>query len=349
MAPCDIVVSTIGPFYLFDNIVLKAAIRTKTHYIDICDDPQPTLSMLQLHKQAEEGGITAIIGAAASPGVSNLLAAKAIAELEIPDEVYTFWGAGCAIDEGNDDLELLNDKRNPTAASIHWMEHLSETVTVQENGELISTKPLREVSIDFPGIGSDLCYICGHPEPITLPRYYPTIRRSYNLMNLPSYIIYALEKSVKDIRAGNHDDIKKAAQKLADMMDKGSISAIDSAKYIYYLLKDKNRSFLPAMAAMAIGTDFSGNQVSVAAHIEANTKVDDMAHQTCIPTAIILKMMTEGKITKRGVFAPEACVDPDTFFLQALPHLNINDGFDETNFLQITKSHHSVAKARLLE
>ncbi|MFT7111414.1 MAG: lysine 6-dehydrogenase [Porticoccaceae bacterium] len=345
MVSCDIVLSTIGPFYLFGSLVLEAAIRTKTHYLDICDDPEPTLAMLQLHKQAEMAGITAIVGAGASPGVSNLFAAKAIAALKTPDEVYTLWGDGGAVDEGEGDLELRDENGLPSAATVHWLEQLSGSVKVLENGELVPTKPLREVSIDFPGVGSDLCHICGHPEPITLGRYYPTIRRSYNLMNMPSYIIYALKKSVKNVRDGNHDDVKAAAEKLSNMMSEGDMGVLDTARYMYHLEKDKKRTFLPSLAAIAIGTDTAGQRTTVGVHIEAEYKVGDMAHQTCIPTAIILKMISDGDILKYGVFAPEACIDPDIFFPRILPYLNINDGFDETNFLQVTKFYHPIPEA----
>jgi lysine 6-dehydrogenase len=342
MKTCDVVVSTIGPFYLFGTKVLESAIRTKTHYIDICDDWEPTQAMLELHQQAEDAGITAIIGAGASPGVSNLLAVKAITELETPEEVYTFWGSGGPINQDEGDLDLANESGEPSAATIHWIQQLSGTIQVLENNQLTTSKPLRPVTIDYPGIGSDLCHICGHPEPISLARYYPTIKQSYNLMNMPSFIIYALEKSVKDVRDGNSQDVKEAAQKLCTMLANETIGALDTAKYLYYLVKDKNRNFLPPMGALAVGTDSTGSRVSVATHLEATAKVDDMAHQTCIPTAIILKMLTDGVISKRGVLAPEACVDPDIFFTHLRPYLDIHQGFDETNFVKVSKEFHTL-------
>jgi lysine 6-dehydrogenase len=337
MQPCDIVVSTIGPFYLFGSAVLESAIRTGTHYIDICDDPEPTLAMLSFHEKAEQAGITAIIGAGASPGTSNLLAVTALSQLEIQKEIYTFWGTGGPIDSSDDNMDIIDDQGRPSAATIHWMEQLTGLVPVLEDGQLTPKKPLTEVIIDFPGLGSDACHICGHPEPITMHQYYPSIQTSYNLMNMPSYIVYALKKATRNVRDGNQEDLKAAGEKLGNILTEKSMGIIDTAKYFYYLSKDKRRNFFPALSALAIGDDAEGNRMSVSAHLEGVMRVDDMAHSTCVPTAIILNMMTNGSITKRGVFAPEACVDPRQFFEHIAPYLHINEGFNADTMLNIQK------------
>jgi saccharopine dehydrogenase-like NADP-dependent oxidoreductase len=337
MQPCDIVVSTIGPFYLFGSAVLESAIRTGTHYMDICDDPEPTLAMLSFHQKAEEAGITAIIGAGASPGTSNLLAVTALSQLKVQKEIYTFWGTGGPIDSSEDSMDIVDNHGRPSAATIHWMEQLTGLVPVLENGQLTPKKPLAEVIIDFPGLGRDACHICGHPEPITMHQYYPSIQTSYNLMNMPSYIIYALKKATRHVRDGNQEDLKAAAEKLGDILTEKSMGVIDTVKYLYYLSKDKRRNFFPALSALAIGDDAEGNRMSVSAHLEGVMKVDDMAHSTCVPTAIILNMMTNGSIMKRGVFAPEACVDPREFFKHMAPYLHINEGFNTDTMLNVQK------------
>ena len=54
-----------------------AAIEAGAHYLDICDDWEPTLDMLELGERARARGVTAVIGMGASPGLTNLLAMKA--------------------------------------------------------------------------------------------------------------------------------------------------------------------------------------------------------------------------------------------------------------------------------
>ena len=76
------VLNTTGPFYKFALPILRAAIQTGTHYLDICDDWEPTIEMMRLNRSAAEAGVTAVIGLGASPGVSNLMAKMAAHELD---------------------------------------------------------------------------------------------------------------------------------------------------------------------------------------------------------------------------------------------------------------------------
>src|SRR5690242_14472153 len=48
IAGADIVLNTVGPFYLYGRPVLEAALEAGKHYIDIADDWEPTIEMLEL-------------------------------------------------------------------------------------------------------------------------------------------------------------------------------------------------------------------------------------------------------------------------------------------------------------
>jgi saccharopine dehydrogenase-like NADP-dependent oxidoreductase len=74
MANSDLVINTCGPFYRYGVPVLQAAIDTGCHYVDICDDWEPTVEMLKLDQQAKDADVCAIVGLGASPGISNMLA-----------------------------------------------------------------------------------------------------------------------------------------------------------------------------------------------------------------------------------------------------------------------------------
>lgn len=89
----DVVLATVGPYYRFGLPILRAAVSAGCDYIDINDDWEPTLEMLDLDNEARRAGITAIVGMGASPGVSNLLAVKAIRSVDEVDTVITGWGA----------------------------------------------------------------------------------------------------------------------------------------------------------------------------------------------------------------------------------------------------------------
>ena len=83
MKNINIVVNTCGPFFKFGEPILSAAIDSGCHYLDICDDWEPTLEMMKLDTNAKSAGVSATIGLGASPGLTNLMALIAI------DRVYT--------------------------------------------------------------------------------------------------------------------------------------------------------------------------------------------------------------------------------------------------------------------
>ena len=74
LGQADVLLNTTGPFYKLGTVVLEAAISARCHYIDICDDWEPTIELLNYSEKAKAAGVLAIIGLGASPGVSNLLA-----------------------------------------------------------------------------------------------------------------------------------------------------------------------------------------------------------------------------------------------------------------------------------
>ncbi len=136
----DLVMNTVGPFFRFGKSVLTACIRRGKDYMAICDDWEPTLEMLDLCDEAEKSGITAIIGLGASPGISNMLAVKAIEELDTVTEIYTGWDLDSAKPE--------KTGRKPSAATVHGIHQLTGTIRAFENGRYVDKKPIRRITLD---------------------------------------------------------------------------------------------------------------------------------------------------------------------------------------------------------
>ena len=97
MSGVDVVLNSTGPYFRFGVLVLSAAIECRIHYIDICDDWEPTLEMLNLHEAAEAAGVTCVVGLGASPGSTNLLGVAAMQELDECDTLFLGWDAGAAL------------------------------------------------------------------------------------------------------------------------------------------------------------------------------------------------------------------------------------------------------------
>jgi hypothetical protein len=90
----NVVASAIGPFSKYGVKVLKAAIEARVNFVDICDDPQPTIDELNLHDEAKQVAITAMIGMGNNPGVGKLDEVEGIEFIWVHPAISRVGGAG---------------------------------------------------------------------------------------------------------------------------------------------------------------------------------------------------------------------------------------------------------------
>ncbi len=160
MEGADVVANSIGPFYEYGPKVLKAAIEAGTDFVDICDDSDPTLEELDLHEEAKEAGITAVIGLGNNPGTGNICARYGADRLDEVREINFYW--------------LHPASSEASSASLkHALEIFSGQVTSYQDGEWVEVSASSgKEEIEFPDpVGPVEVHHCGHPEPITVPRY----------------------------------------------------------------------------------------------------------------------------------------------------------------------------------
>ena len=193
IAGCDVVLNTVGPFYRFGVPILRAAIRGGACYLDINDDWEPTLDMLELAPEARDAGVTAVVGLGASPGVSNLLALKAMEGFDNVERIVTGWSFGYS------DRVLSDAQEDRTSAAlVHWLHQCSGTIRVFRDGNPVDVKPLDELSVDYPGLGVGRAWTVGHPEAVTLPRSH-AVASSVNVMVGSSFVIEVLRRLARQI------------------------------------------------------------------------------------------------------------------------------------------------------
>lgn len=311
LAGADLVLNTVGPYYRFGLTVLRAAIDTGTHYLDICDDWEPTVQMLELDGSARAAGVTAVIGMGASPGVSNLLAAAAAAPLDSVRDAYTAWPVDVTADgdEASRD-QLIGPDGSPTAAAVHWMQQSSGTITAVRAGSLTEQRPLRPVTLELPGGRRGTAYTVGHPEPITLQRTLKPTGESANLMVItPSAAAY-LDVLRRDIDRGRLTN-EAAARRVAKPRLPGVLRSLPRA------LANKGPGTLPPFFAVAVG-EREGREMTVLAHLNPAAGIDalltDMARATGIPLALGMSQVVDGTARRAGVHPPDAVISSERFF-----------------------------------
>jgi saccharopine dehydrogenase-like NADP-dependent oxidoreductase len=321
----DVLLATVGPYYRMGVPILRAAIRAGCHYLDINDDWEPTLKMLELDEEAKKAEVTAVIGMGASPGISSLLAVKAMGELDKVDDLITGWGTG-----GHD--EEISEKPGEggtfSAATEHWIHQLTGKIRVWRDGGYKDTSPFEEIRIDYPGIGAVTTHTVGHPEPITLPLFRPEIRNSWNVMNMPPYVIEPMRWVAGQVDAGRMS-IGEATDQVNNVLMGGIgwakllLTRLGRRMFVQYLLTSKkNVPYIATLFAYATGTK-DGKPRKVGARLSAapfgGMKQESMGAVTGVPLATALALFANGRIERRGVFAPEGAIDPDAFFDELAP------------------------------
>ena len=303
MRQADIVINTVGPFFKYGPPILEAALDSGCDYLDINDDWEPTLEMLEFHRKAENNSHTAILGMGASPGLTNMLGAAAIKELDEVETLYTGWTMDGATPEEESSQSGIN------AAMIHGVQQMTGTVRIHNDGKSKMVKPLKQVEIDFPGFGKFKPHIFGHPEAITFPHHFKTIKNSINLahgsgfgvlkwiMRLVDWKIISVERA-----AGIVQNLSSSIRK--DLEEQGIDSRLN--------LKNTNFSEPPPLYALATGLK-DGEKASCGTVFNSSDLIS-MGEATGIPLACGLKLLVDGKILKKGVFAPEGAINPHEFF-----------------------------------
>ncbi|KAL8122227.1 uncharacterized protein LOC141659454 [Apium graveolens] len=171
LSDVDLVVHTAGPFQQAERCsVLEAAIRTKTAYMDVCDDTSYAFRAKSYMDKAIAANIPAITTAGIYPGVSNVMAAELVraARSENKGEpqrlrfYYYTAGSGGA---------------GPTILATSFL-LLGEEVVAFNKGKKIELEPYTgKLNIDFgKGIGKKDVYLLNLPE----------VRSTHEILEVPT-------------------------------------------------------------------------------------------------------------------------------------------------------------------
>ncbi|KAL7199340.1 hypothetical protein ACSBR2_021600 [Camellia fascicularis] len=167
----DLVVHTAGPFQQAERCtVLEAAIKTKTAYVDVCDDTTYAWRAKSYMSKALAANIPAITTGGIYPGVSNVMAAELVraARSESKGEPerlrFSYYTAGTG-------------GAGPTILATSFL-LLGEEVVAYSKGEKIKLKPYTGMlNIDFgKGIGKRDVYLLNLPE----------VRSAHEVLRVPT-------------------------------------------------------------------------------------------------------------------------------------------------------------------
>lgn len=287
----------IGPFYKFGPLMIEAAIEAKSHYVDICDDFDAAEAILAMDEKAKEAGLTVLTGMGASPGMTNIFAKLGIETLDEVEEIDTIW--------------VMGAPETGSAVLYHLLHSATGKVPSYDKGKrtlIDSFVDEGSLTIDFPEpLGKVTVYDIGHPEPITIPKFYPSLKKVTNKGTfMPADFIEKL-KVLLELGFASDDQLA---------FDQGvSLSPRDfTVQFLQEYFKENKQ----------LSDGFGGLQVIVKGKKD-NEQVtltyttvsnESTGASTGVPAATAAELIANGTITNRGVIAPEV-LDPMQF-LQAM-------------------------------
>lgn len=291
----DVVVNCAGPNYKYEITVAEAAIAAHVNVVDLNDDYETTLKLYEFDQAAKDANVAVVMGLGASPGVNNILVRAAASDLDEVEEIHTAWIMSAA-DPGG--IALIQ----------HLLFSLSGPALTVQDGKMAEVRSFVDGKerIEFlKPVGPMDVYHVGHPEPITLSRAFREARTvddkaSFN----PPFInelIVSLGKMVRN-SAGTID----TSAGPTDAMDYAAARLLQACRDVDGVSRDG-----------ALRVEVKGKKGGKGLRIIYSAS-GRITHGTGIPAAIGAKMLFDGRIAKKGILAPEDCIDPEDFLEEIL-------------------------------
>lgn len=301
----DVVLNISAPFAIHGHSILSVAIEYGCDYLDIDDDSESTLSDFEFDSAAKSSGVRAIKGMGASPGVNNLLAGLATAELDQVDTLLTGW----KIADAKSDPEI--GVAEQSAALVDWLCKSNRNIYTWENSRCENAEPLTYMEIDLPEFGRHPVYTGGRAGPVTLARSIPVRGAILSVMSGPEWVFDALG-AISHGSAIEGTDFGQAKGRLTTASRTAEIEVCHDP--------------LPPFWALANGMRDGKNEQVLSVFTQRLS--GSMGGAAGIALAVALHLLLEGCVESFGVMAPEMALNPVTFFRRVEAVMNdcsVND------------------------
>jgi len=299
MKGCDAVCNLAGPNFRNAVRVARAAIAAGVPLVDVSDDFAATLELLDMDGEARKAGVTVVLGLGASPGVTNILAREGANKLDRVDEVHTSW------------VMRGSDAGGPALAQ-HLLFSLPDRAFVFEGGAMRTVRPFADgrETIEFPELGPVEVFHIGHPEPLTLSRFIEGVRYADDKATFLPAVVNRLIV-----------DLGRIARQLEPVCVDGR--PVDGVEFAASFLYQACKAMTDVPETGALRTEVVGELAGRRTHL-VYTAAGRIGIGTGVPAAIGASLLAIGKITRRGVLPPEACIEPE-WFLTAVSMRDIGE------------------------
>ncbi len=300
----DVVVNS--TLYQFNVNVMRAAIESGVHYVDLGGLYHVTLKQLELNHEARKAGVTAILGCGCAPGITNVLAMHGANKLEKVDSVYMYSGTIVF-------KEITGIKMAYAVSTL--LDELTLNACPYKNGNYVEAPPFSdEETIRFPEpIGEVKAYIVIHSELATIPR---TIGKGIRNAIFRIIISPAAVSKLKTL-----NEVGLTSDKAIDV--KGlSISPREFLERYFSSvprLEIKRGDEVHLVRVDVVG-EKDGEEARRTFDVINDPKPEWNAGSsgfvTGVSASIIAQMLARGDVQLRGVVPSEACIRPEPFIAE---------------------------------
>ncbi len=294
-------------WYEYNVDVMKASIEAAVHYLDMGGLFHVTRKQMELNGSARQAGVTAVLGAGESPGITNVMCAASAEELDTVEEIKIRVGARETASSKSDKLVF------PFAVSTVFDEY-SKPPIMFLNGQFEQVEPLSgEEEIQFAEpVGKQTCHYSIHSEIATLPLNFKGVRNVDFKLGI-SESIYRAVKPLVDAGMADTDLIEFRGQKaspheFAVAFLTARAANMEPSRYV-------------ALRTEVTGTRNGEKIRQIREVIKGPSESMGVRNATALLTgigaSITAHLILTGDIRKTGVVAPESCI-PTSRYLNEL-------------------------------
>jgi lysine 6-dehydrogenase len=277
----DVAASALGPFYLFEASLVRAAVEAGVDYASVCDEWEPASVVIdQFDAPARQRGVTIVTGLGTSPGLTNAGIRYFAQRLDTVRraDVYVYQ----PLDAGGGEAVIR-----------HMLHIISGRVVAWRGGQRVMVPACsEEIQVEFPHFGTITIWNMGHSEPETVPRFLPGVEEVNFYMGFgrgSGFFVRPARWGLLASRGLRHGFARLIS--ISERRFSGSEPA-------------------PGAVRVDVWGELHGREVH---HIACG--IGKMREATGLSLSIGTRMLARKELlTERGgVFAPEACLDPQLF------------------------------------
>ncbi len=286
-------------WYEYNLIVTQAAINSQVPYVDLGGLYHMTRRQLRLHKNALAQRCTIVLGGGESPGLTNVLAKLGSSKL---DATGTIRIRVRSRELSGSETRILSF---PFAVGT-VLDELSMKPIVYMNGKYRKMPPLSgEERVNFPKpVGVNTCHYSLHSELATLPTTIQGVRNVDLKLGFPAEFLRTIKPLINlGLLSSERITIRGT-----------SISPRD---FLVAHFSSKPQHYEPyrhiAIRVIVQGRKDGSSEERIYETLAGPKNEwglkNGTAFLTGIVASIIVQMLANRKITKKGVLAPEECVE----------------------------------------